>query len=70
MKRAVFAGTFDPVTNGHLDLMQRALRMFDHLTVAVAEHDRNHPPAERHGRLRLADRRAYGGTGISIYRSE
>ncbi len=37
MKRAVFAGTFDPVTNGHLDLMQRALRMFDHLTVAVAE---------------------------------
>jgi len=37
MKRAMFAGTFDPVTNGHLDLMQRALRMFDHLTVAVAE---------------------------------
>ncbi len=37
MKHAVFAGTFDPVTNGHLDLMQRALRMFDHLTVAVAE---------------------------------
>jgi pantetheine-phosphate adenylyltransferase len=37
MNRAVFAGTFDPVTNGHLDLMQRALRMFDHLTVAVAE---------------------------------
>ena len=37
MKRAVFAGTFDPVTNGHLDLMQRAIRMFDHLTVAVAQ---------------------------------
>ena len=37
MKHAVFAGTFDPVTNGHLDLMQRALRVFDHLTVAVAE---------------------------------
>ncbi|MBI4364173.1 MAG: pantetheine-phosphate adenylyltransferase [Candidatus Latescibacteria bacterium] len=37
MKRAVFAGTFDPVTNGHLDLMQRALRMFDRLTVAVAQ---------------------------------
>ncbi|TMQ60464.1 MAG: pantetheine-phosphate adenylyltransferase [Candidatus Eisenbacteria bacterium] len=37
MRGAVFAGTFDPVTNGHLDLMQRAIRMFDSLTVAVAE---------------------------------
>ena len=37
MKHAVFAGTFDPVTNGHLDIMQRALRLVDRLTVAVAE---------------------------------
>ena len=36
MKSAVFAGTFDPVTFGHLDLMNRALRLVDHLTVAVA----------------------------------
>ena len=37
MKHAVFAGTFDPVTNGHLDIMQRALRIVDRVTVAVAE---------------------------------
>jgi len=36
MRSAVFAGTFDPVTNGHLDLMHRALGVVDRLTVAVA----------------------------------
>lgn len=36
MNHAVFAGTFDPVTNGHIDLMRRALRIVDRLTVAVA----------------------------------
>ncbi len=34
---------------------------------AVAEHDARRAPAERYGALALADRRAYGGTGISIY---
>jgi len=33
----------------------------------VAEHDVRRPPAERYGALALVDRRAYGGTGISIY---
>jgi 16S rRNA (guanine966-N2)-methyltransferase len=35
---------------------------------AVAEHDRRRPPAEAYGALALVDRRAYGDTGISIYR--
>jgi pantetheine-phosphate adenylyltransferase len=34
--RAVYPGSFDPVTFGHLDLIQRASRVFDHLVVAVA----------------------------------
>jgi 16S rRNA (guanine(966)-N(2))-methyltransferase RsmD len=34
---------------------------------AVAEHDARRPPAERYGALALVDRRAYGGTGVSIY---
>jgi len=37
---------------------------------AVAEHDVRRPPADRFGALALEDRRAYGGTGISIYRRE
>lgn len=35
MTTAVFPGSFDPLTNGHLDLIQRASRLFDHLIVAV-----------------------------------
>lgn len=37
MRIAVYPGTFDPVTNGHFDLIQRAAKMFDHLVVGVAE---------------------------------
>lgn len=35
-KIAVYPGTFDPITNGHLDLIRRALKIFDSLIVAVA----------------------------------
>jgi len=33
--KAIYPGTFDPPTNGHVDLIQRGSRLFDHLTVAV-----------------------------------
>ena len=36
MRKAVYAGTFDPFTNGHLDIVQRALKIFDEVTVLVA----------------------------------
>lgn len=35
MNTALYPGTFDPVTNGHLDLVERALRLFDRVVVAV-----------------------------------
>ncbi len=37
MRTALYPGTFDPITNGHLDLIKRASRIFDHLVVAVAD---------------------------------
>ncbi len=36
MKRAVFPGSFDPLTNGHLDIILRAVDLFDELTILVA----------------------------------
>ncbi|HEY7269714.1 MAG TPA: pantetheine-phosphate adenylyltransferase [Dehalococcoidia bacterium] len=36
MARAIFAGTFDPVTNGHLDIARRAAALFDQVVVAVS----------------------------------
>ena len=36
MKHCIYPGTFDPITNGHLDVLERASRLFDRVTVAVA----------------------------------
>ena len=36
MRLCIYPGTFDPITNGHIDVLQRAARLFDHVTVAVA----------------------------------
>lgn len=33
--KAIFAGTFDPITNGHIDVIERAAKMFDHLQVGL-----------------------------------
>lgn len=35
-KRAIYPGTFDPITNGHLDIVTRATQMFDHVILAIA----------------------------------
>jgi pantetheine-phosphate adenylyltransferase len=44
MKRtAIYPGSFDPLTNGHLDVIQRAARLFDRVIVAVAKNDSKHP---------------------------
>jgi pantetheine-phosphate adenylyltransferase len=43
MVRVLYPGSFDPVTRGHLDLVERARRMFDEVTVAVARNSSKNP---------------------------
>jgi pantetheine-phosphate adenylyltransferase len=43
MQVAVYPGTFDPITNGHVDIVRRALALFDHVIVAVADNMRKAP---------------------------
>ena len=37
MKKAVYPGSFDPITNGHIDILKRALEIFDEVTILIAE---------------------------------
>lgn len=43
MRLAIYPGTFDPVTNGHLDIIERGAQLFDRLTVAVTNNLSKNP---------------------------
>jgi pantetheine-phosphate adenylyltransferase len=43
MRRAIFPGSFDPLTNGHLDIIRRSAPLFDEMIVAVLNNPDKHP---------------------------
>ena len=49
----VYPGTFDPITNGHLDIIQRATHLVDHLIVGVARNDGKGPLFSTEDRVRM-----------------
>lgn len=54
MKTAVYPGTFNPITNGHADLIKRAARLFDHVIVAVGINRQKTPNVAAERRVALA----------------
>ncbi len=50
---AVYPGTFDPITNGHLDILERALRLFDRVIVTIAVNQRKAPLFTTEERIRF-----------------
>jgi pantetheine-phosphate adenylyltransferase len=55
MKTAVYPGTFDPITNGHLDIIKRASRIFDHIIVSVSNNLSKNPLFTLEERHRLIE---------------
>jgi len=43
MKIAIYPGTFDPVTNGHIDILERALKLFDKVIITIAGNSAKNP---------------------------
>ena len=54
MKTIVYPGTFDPITNGHIDLIERASKLFDKIIVAIASNQKKSPLFDMNERIDLA----------------
>jgi pantetheine-phosphate adenylyltransferase len=70
VKRAIYPGTFDPITNGHLDVIERALSIFDEVTVVIAVNTQKVPlfsPEERAEMIKEAIK-SYPNATVDILR--
>ena len=56
MRTALYPGSFDPLTNGHLDIIERATKLFDHVIVAIAKSESKKPLFSLKERLDLVQR--------------
>ena len=64
---AVYPGTFDPITNGHLDILERALKVFDRVIVTIATNQRKAPLFTAEERIRfIRDAMPHAGARLDI----
>ena len=55
MKTIVYPGTFDPITKGHIDLVERASNLYDKVVIGIASSERKNPLFSLSDRIRLAE---------------
>lgn len=65
-KKAIYPGTFDPVTNGHLDLIERAAKMFPEVIVGVANNSSKKPRFSLQERVDLASQVTEHISNVSV----
>lgn len=63
---AIYPGTFDPITKGHVDLVERAARMFDRVIVAIAENRNKGPLFSLEARVAMASESLRGLPRIEV----
>lgn len=65
-KIAIYPGTFDPFTNGHIDLVKRSLKIFDEVIIAIAAGQKKHPLFTIEERLELIKQSVKGIEGAKV----
>lgn len=66
MKTALYPGTFDPITYGHIDVIERASQLFDHLYVVIAINSKKTPMFTTDERIELAHKSLSHLTNVSV----
>lgn len=65
-KLVLYPGTFDPVTNGHLDVIQRAVNLFDKVVVAITTNPSKTPLFSVHERIEMIENAANGLENVEV----
>ena len=66
IRRAIYSGTFDPITNGHMDILTRGLRIYDEIIIAVATSHSKKPMFSLDSRVRLIENATQDMDGIKV----
>ena len=67
-RKALFPGSFDPFTAGHLNILKRALTMFDEVVIAVGVNHDKHGLFDMDQRIRIAEQTVAGLEGVTVIR--